>query len=510
MQVTGWTRGLTGSRLVVAVRLALVPVLATIVGLGISGDAPVAAPRVYHAQAETSVRSFHSQPDLHPPTLTVGPSLAGPAGRYVFLAPWRGDGQAGLMILDRRGRLVWFHPLPEDHMAMNLQVQRYHGQRVLTWWQGVLAEGGYGKGEYVVANSSYHPIARFRPGGLPGDMHEFQITPRGTALVTVYQKIPYDLSPVGGPKHGTLLDSMVEEVDIATGKVLFQWRASDHIPLTASHQVISDDPDDLIASAPDEPYDFAHLNSVDIDLDGNLLISARHTDTIYKVDRDTGDIIWRLGGKNSDFTLPPDARFGSQHDVRRHRDGTITMFDNSDPPQVRDQSRVLRLRLHLNTMRATVVEQREHPGGVLTRSQGNAQLLPNGGYFVAWGSDPHISRFGPDGHLLFDGYFPDHTNNYRAFLEPWEGHPRSRPALDVEAQDDASVTVYASWNGATRVDSWQVLAGTDKQHLHPVRSTPWTGFETPIAVSTHAQYVAVRAVSRSGQPLACSLAVPVP
>lgn len=494
MRPTWWKRGPARRQLVRRARDVLVLGLAGFIGVGVAGDSPE------QAASAATVQTFVSRPDLQPPALDVGPSKVGPKGRYVFVAPWRGPGQAGPMILDHRGRMVWFRPMPGDTMAMNFQVQRYRHQPVLTWWQGVMTEQGFGKGEYVVFDRSYHQIARFRPGGHPGDMHEFQITPRGTALVTVYHERPFDLSAVGGPADGTLLDSMVKEVDIDTGRVLFTWRASEHIRLQESHEEVPDDPD--------EAYDFAHLNAVEVDSDGNLLISARHTDTIYKVDRDTGRIIWRLGGTNSDFTLGPGARFGSQHDVRRHRDGTLTLFDNSDPPQIRDHSRALRLRLHPATMRATVVEQRSHPAGLLSVSQGSVQALPDGGFFVAWGSNPYISRFGDHGRLLFNGRFPDDTDVYRAFVQRWRGHAPGRPAIDVESADGSSVTVFASWNGATRIGRWQVVAGPSAHRLRPVGSTPWQGFETSMTVPTRAEYVAVRAVSRSGQVLARSPAVP--
>ncbi|MPZ62918.1 MAG: hypothetical protein GEU93_16830 [Propionibacteriales bacterium] len=271
-----------------------------------------------------------TRPDLEPPALSVETATADAASGYTFLAPWRGEGQAGPIIVDGRGELVWFRPMEGERMAMDFRVQRYQGRPVLTWWEGLFDENGYGRGAYVIADQSYREIARFRTGGgRPGDFHEYLITPRGTALVAIYRPVRHDLSSVGGRADGTVLESIVQEIDI------------DH--------------------------------------DGNLLISARHTDAVYKIDRRTGDVIWRLGGNRSDFTFDRRAaRFFSQHDARRQPNGDITLFDNSNPPPVRERSRAIRLRLDPRTMTAHLVRAVAHPTGLSSVSQGNMQTLPDG------------------------------------------------------------------------------------------------------------------------------------
>src|SRR5262249_52349403 len=156
---------------------------------------------------------------------------------------------------------------------------------------------------------------RVRAGnGYQADLHEFQLTAAGTALLTVVQPVPADLRAVGGPAAGTFLDGIVQEVDVVSGRVVFEWHASDHVALTESY------------APPQDPFDFFHANSIDVDTDGTLLVSARHTWTVYKLDRKTGAVIARIGGKQSNYTFAAGASFYWQHDARRQPDGTITIF----------------------------------------------------------------------------------------------------------------------------------------------------------------------------------------
>src|SRR5205807_3943536 len=159
--------------------------------------------------------------------------------------------------------------------------------------------------------------------------------------------------------------------------------------------------------------------SIDEDTDGNLLVSARNTHAVYKVDRRTGRILWRLGGKRSDFTMGPGTRFAWQHDARRRPDGTITLFDNEAAPQAGPQSRGLVLRLDLRRKRAILVRSLVHRPRLLAATQGNVQLLPDGHYFVGWGARPYLTEFDPDGRVLFDARFGYRDDSYRAYRFRW-------------------------------------------------------------------------------------------
>jgi hypothetical protein len=445
--------------------------------------------------------AFRSRPDLRPPAIEVRTQAHGTAPGYVFVAPKKEPGASGPsedapLIVDDGGEPVWFHPLQGDAQrdAFNFEVQSYKGETVLTWWEG--HHTGFGQGEYVICDHSYREITRVRAGnGYEGDHHEFLITPEDTALITIYSKVPVDLSFVGGPTDGTVLDGIVQEIDIETGEVLFEWHSLEHVGLEESHWEPKEDQEDSL--------DYFHINSIDLYDDGHLLISARRTSTVYKVDRKTGEVLWRLGGKKSNFDMGPGARTDYQHDARRHPDGTITIFDNGSVNKD-VQSRGIVLKLDEDAMSATLLREYTHPDTVFSDTQGNVQILPNGNVFVGWGSEPYFSEFSRDGKLLFDASFPPELESYRAFRFPWKGQPQEAPAVVAESGPEDKVTLYVSWNGATEVTTWQVLAGAGPDKLEPVGSVPRKGFETALLLQTNETYIAVKAKDSSGQVLGTS------
>jgi hypothetical protein len=440
--------------------------------------------------------SFRSRPDLKPPVVEVTTQAHDTAPGFVFCAPKNGPeeagpGQDGCLILDDSGQPVWFRPVGREAMdAMDFKLQSYRGREVLTWWEG--EHTGFGKGEYVIADSSYREVARVRAGnGYEGDHHEFLISPQDTALFTIYHKVSMDLSEMGGDAEATVLDGIAQEVDIESGEVLFEWHSLEHVGLYESYA---------------KPYDYFHINSIDVDPDDNLIVSSRTTWTVYKIDRKSRKVIWRLGGKHSDFEMGPGSRTTYQHDARRHPDGTLTVFDNRNE-NVDEQSRAIVLKLDEEAMTAKLVREYTHPNKVLSATQGNVQVLENGNVFVGWGSEPVLSEFSSDGELLFSASFPAESESYRAFRFPWSGKPEGDPAVAVEAGPDDEVTLYASWNGATEVADWEVLAGPGPDRLEPAGSVPRKGFETAIKVTTTEPYVGVQAKDTSGKVLGTAKAV---
>ena len=435
------------------------------------------------AAAAAPARHYVSRPDLQPPRikLLTRTRLASPG--YIFIAPKKHVTQGGPLILDNRGRVVWFMPIDQRGVT-DFRVQRYHGKPVLTWWRGKSADNRR-LGRYSIYDSSYRLLTYVRPGhGLSGDMHEFSITSRGTAFMTLSHNVRV--------KSRSVLEGAFQEVDIKTGRVLFEWHSVGHVALVESYY--------RLPRNPDRTYDYFHINTIEVDRDGNFLVSARNTHTIYKLDRRTGRIIWRLGGKRSDFELGRGVRFGWQHDVRRQRDGTLTLFENSDFPKLRKQSRAIVLSVDERRKRATLLHTFVHTPPLVAVDQGNMQKLPNGNYLVGWGHQPYVTEFGPHGKTLLDLRFGRAgVDSYRAYRFSWVGRPRSRPAIGIEGN-----TLYASWNGATEVKSWQLLGGPEKTKLRPLLSVPKTGFETPIALPEDAAWVAVRALDRLGRSLARS------
>jgi len=416
---------------------------------------------------------FRSRPDLDPPRVHVirAPDMTAPGA--VFVANANGERQPGPMILDDDGELIWFTPRPAL-TVMNFNAHTLNGQPVLGWWEGTLT-GSHGDGQFVLLDPNYRQTGRVVAGnGLTTDFHEFSLTPRGTALLIAYVD------------DGKLLDSAVQEVDVATGEVLLDWRASDHIAVGDSY-----------VSPTTGSFDFAHLNAAAVDDDGHLLISSRHTWTVYKVDRTTGGVVWRLGGTHSDFALADGASFAWQHHARRHQDGTLTVFDNgAGVAQTEPYSRGLQLALDESAGTATLLREFTHPDRLSASAMGSMEPLDDDGSFVGWGSVPRFSEFRSDGTVRFDAGFPGGGFTYRAFRRSWTGAPLERPAFAV-----AGRAGYASWNGATALTHWRLRIGATKDVITASHVVPSRSFETKLPLPRGTRFAAVDALDREGQVL---------
>ncbi|MEA2351023.1 MAG: hypothetical protein QOG86_1964 [Thermoleophilaceae bacterium] len=466
----------------------------------VTAPTPATLPPQQAGRKRTGVARFRSRPDLQPSALKVEVALPGTAEGNIFVAPKGPESQGGPMILDSAGRLVWFRPMPGDLQSYNFRAQRYRGRPVLTWWQGEQAEG-IGRGEGVIYDTAYRPVARVRAGnGLAQDLHEFQLTSHGTALIDAYNPVTLDLTKYGGPPDGLVWDCVVQEVDVKTGLVLFEWHSLDHVPIADSYR------------HPEQGklFDYFHGNSIDELPDGNLLVSSRDTHAVYAIDRSNGRIVWRLGGKHSTFAMGPGTRFQWQHDARPHGQNEVSVFDNNSFAGTHDRrvSRGVVIRIDRRAKRASLVRSFTHPGRLQSPSKGNLQLLPRGHAFAGWGGkNPRFSEFAADGTLLFDESFVSpKSSSYRAYRSAWSGHPTDRPAVAATAAG-ATTTVYASWNGATEVARWRVLSGTAPGSLRAGPTVARTDFETAIPLGGAAKLVQVEALDRSGKVIGRSKVV---
>lgn len=345
---------------------------------------------------------------------------------YIFVSPG-GPGVTeytlGPQILDREGKLVWFHPVPPSQQVLDFRTQTYRGKSVLTWWQGTGA-GELSKGVGYIYDAHHRLVATVRAGnGLDADCHEFLITPWDTALITIYTTAEADLRSIGGPPNQTVVNGVVQEIDIATGEVLFEWNSADHVPFSESREPLP--------KSTNTPWDWFHVNAAHLDTDDNLLIDARHTWATYKVNRADGDIIWTLGGDNSSFRLraAPGQRlnrdgeiFAWQHDPEALGNGLYTWFDNESSGTGRDPlgySRVVTVRVDEERRVATLVASIKQPDRLSAESQGNAETTIGRRVFVGWGSLPYISQFDRAGRLLFHARFPKGVSTYRAYMLRW-------------------------------------------------------------------------------------------
>jgi outer membrane protein assembly factor BamB len=386
----------------------------------------VIAAGVVTALATTGCAAATSGPGASgqgPPPVTVLTHGAGNGNGDIFIAPQGGGGYAsGPEILTDTGKVIWFHALPAGEAATDFRTQTYHGRPVLTWFQGTGLSGT----DYIY-DDRYQQIAEVRAGnGYLTDFHEFLITPWNTALILADTFGTANLTSMGGPADQKVFDGIVQEIDIRTGQVLFQWNSADHVPYRDSHEP-------LPGSAA-TPWDWFHINAVHLDTDGNLLINSRYTWTTYKVNRDTGKIIWELGGKQSTFKLAAapgqvlDSAgeiFAFQHDPEAIGNGEYTFFDDESDGSATllPHSRVVTVKLDLATRVATLVKSVDQPEGLVAPAEGNAQTTRNGDLFVGWGALPYISEFSPSGQLVFNARFPAGVGTYRAYRLPW--HPAS-------------------------------------------------------------------------------------
>lgn len=320
------------------------------------------------------------------------------------------QGQPANVVTDKSGHEVWRYTPPKGQDVSNFRTQTYRGEPVLTWWQGGTV-GGHGSGTDYIADRHGHVITTLTAGdGLSSDVHEFRLTPDGRALITSYKEVDADLTSIGGPKNGKMFDTIASVVDVATKRVLFQWSAAQHVPLTDSTA-----PTSAPGSGTFDPY---HMNSIALDPRGNLVMSMRDTSAVYDVNIHTGAINWQLGGKHPTLTQGPGVEFAFQHDAEFDGANTIRLFnDNSSGQQTLGVSSVEWIRIDPAAHRATLVRNQTHPDGLVAPAMGNAQGLADGNTVVGWGMAPHISEFSPSGDLVYDATLPFGT--YRAYLEDW-------------------------------------------------------------------------------------------
>jgi Arylsulfotransferase (ASST) len=459
---------------------------------------PPDPPRARVPVTATNVMRFHSRHDLEPAAVTVTTPASDPSLGDIFLTPANGPGQAGTMIVSPAGKLVWFRPLPWGKKAFNLQLQSYRGAPVLTWWQGTVVEG-HGQGMDVIESDRYTPIATVRAGnGLYADLHDFRLTPAGTAWITAFAPQRLNLAPVGGLPNGLVDDGVVQEIDVKTGLVMFEWHAFGHVALNDSYT--------RVTKFHKIVFDYFHINSLDPLADGTLLVSSRNTWAVYLISETTGQVLWRLGGKQSSFQLGPNVQFAWQHDAQVRPDGTISLFNNEATPTEAPQSSALDIAIDTSAHTATLLHSYTYPGRrrILSRSQGDIQLLSNGDSFVGWGQIGEASEFSPNGTMTFDMHLAPPTSSYRALRVAWHAEPVTQPELALGRPAHGAIELYASWNGATDVAGWRVLAGASRSKLSAVGTYPASGFETAMLARTTAPYLRVQALSANGALLRSS------
>lgn len=493
-------------------RVALAAVAATLAAAAPAAAAPIGA---FTARGAWS---FKSAKRLHPPKLRTDAHTAAAqlAPGYFLLdtlpnvgASGPMTGQGGPLILDTRLQPVWLQPVNPHLVSADLQQETYQGQPVLVWWQGIFTgTGAVTKGEVLVVDQHYRRVAALKAKA-PWiiSLHDAQIV--GTHIwVTVYRYVRnQNLKRYGGSSKGTLYDAGVQEYDLTTGNLLYTWDALKSVPLADSQQPAS------TQTAPGSAWDAYHLNTVQVLPSNQILISMRNTWAGYLIDTTTNRIVWTLGGRHSSFKIAPNARFTWQHHMQLLPNDELTLYDddcckilpNGDLARPNGRSQGLVLQLDPTNLTASLVASyRKSPRPRSAAFLGSMQLLPNGNALVGWGSLPYFSEYTASGRLILDAIFPGKDQSYRAlFSSTWVGTPSFPPSGAVRPTRGKKV-VYASWNGATRVATWEVFAGPSAKHLKPVVTKARSGFETAIAVKPGYKAFRVRALDAQGNVLGTS------
>jgi hypothetical protein len=468
----------------------------------IAFQAPIGRKQFPLARGDAAeVQHYLSAPSITPSSVRITtPAQPGATPGDFFLAPYQGKGTPGPMIVDQTGALIWFHPLAAADTATNFRPQTYDGRTVLTWWQGRVLSLGFGQGVDEIYSSTYQPLAHVSAGnGYKADLHEFLLSAQGTAWIDAFDPIQMNLTSMGGSAHAVVNDSIVEEIDVKTGLVMWEWHALGHIPLRDSYAPM---PHTTLN------WDYVHINSIDPGSGGDVLLSARNTWAIYDVDIHTGAFIWRMGGRYSTFKRDPGTVFYWQHDAEWQPGGLISVFDNGSDPAKEKQSRGLLLDPNTATHTVTLVKAFTNPNEtLLASSQGDLLPLAGGNWLMGYGGLPNFTEYSPSGAVLFDATLGLGVQDFRTYFAPWSAQPKTAPAIAARSAGRGRLSVEASWNGATAVARWQVLAGASATALAPVTSVAKSGFQTTIAVNTSEPYVAVAALDSAGRTLATSPAI---
>ncbi|KAK4031462.1 ASST-domain-containing protein [Parachaetomium inaequale] len=441
---------------------------------------------------------FRSRPDLAPARLNITiPATKDVEKGYLFVAPFagfpdtpteqHGPRQAGPYIFRDDGDLIWSGYGIYSIWATNFQAARWKGKDVLFSFEGDHNAGyGHGHGHITIMDQHYETIRELRAGNHKlVDKHEFHVINEETGLIQIYQPVPRDLTAWGGsPEQQWIVDAIIQELDIATGRLLFEWHSLDHV--APSEAVLPLNPGQAGAGYnSSDAWDYFHINSVDKDRAGNYLISARDACAVHKINGTSGEIIWRLNGKASDFAMGPGSKFCFQHHARwlkQEDDGddsveVISLYDNSAhgtehgggrEVHTADESSGKVLRLDTRAWTAELVQGYYPPKGykLLSKSQGSTQVLPGGNVLVNWGSEGAVTEYTAEGEVVFhagmdSGELAAGVENYRAFRFNWTGLPSEEPAV-VALEGGEGTTVYVSWNGDTETAVWRFFEVVDE------------------------------------------------
>ncbi|KAL8948462.1 MAG: hypothetical protein Q9222_005350 [Ikaeria aurantiellina] len=373
-----------------------------------------------------------------PPVLNVTTNIASSVTAGDIYLSLVGISQPGPFVFDSSGTIL-FNGFGRFGSGPSATIHNFHPctyQKEIHYclWRGT-PSNGYGKGAPLILDEN------FSIRGLLGasDYHEFKVgqslnrttgAVTDIALTVFYNATQQDLSAYGVPNvdnQGWVINCRMHAWDAAAEHVIFTWNSLDHVPLNETYVY----PTGAISGLSQQfAWDYFHMNSIARLGGGDYIISSRHTSTIYRISGNDGSIVWRLGGKSSNFALQG-FKFSSQHDVRVLTDDgdimTLSLFDNAyntfTPAQGDSSAKIIELNTATKTAR--LLHQYNSPlAGTSSGDGGSVQLLPKGNVFIGWGSTPLVTEHTADGKVVYQATFGgigSSAYSYRAFKAPFVG-----------------------------------------------------------------------------------------
>jgi len=404
---------------------------------------------------------------------------------YIFMDDKNAGTQGYDVIFDNNGSPIWYHPVAIGNEQRDQKVQHNGVFTVLDHTSGIHFNG---------FDNHYQQIATYQAAnGYTGDDHELQVLADGTYFLVAMNTEIVDMSRFlpNGNSAASVTEEILQEFS-PQGDLIFQWRSWDYFDILDEGQFI-----DLTGTG----FDFPHMNAIDVDTDGNIVISSRNTSEITKINRDTGDIIWRLGGGHNQFTYVNDPLNGTrnQHCVRVVTTNDYTMFDNGNlhnPPESRGVEYVV----DTNKMTATLVWQ--YPAiptnTIYSDYMGNVQRLTNGNTLINWavGNLPKLTEVRPDGTKAFEMNWVDQWETYRVWRCPWQG-VALQPYLITEAYPD-NLTLIFNQFGDTNVAFYRIYGGTAPQSTNLLATSGVTLKQLSNLQNGKTYYFRVTAVNKQG------------
>jgi len=398
-------------------------------------------------ESYTDYNDIFTQTDTLPadfPNVTVSISND-PAPGYIFLAPYNYPFyyNSYLLIIDNNGTPIFYQKSSSWKTDFTLQTKGY-----LSYWDQQADK-------FLVMDSAYYLIDGFSCGnGYSTDFHEFLLLENDHSILMSYdfQTVRMDTIVQGGDSSAVVIGLVIQELD-SEKNVIFQWRSWDHIEITDATEDI-----DLTAHT----IDYIHGNAIDIDWDGNLLLSSRHLDEITKINRQTGEIIWRWGGiksrKNEFVFINDPITFSHQHDIRYTNNGTYSIYDNGNLHSP-NFSRSLEYELDEVAKTATLIWKFNNEPKTYARAMGSSEKIANNNMLIGWGlhyNERSVSEIKEDGTVALELLLPDTIYNYRAFKFPWKSNllltnPDS-VAFDSVLVGDSVVTTVNLLNNSSQDD----------------------------------------------------------